>query len=248
MYHEIADDRFGERYALSRDDFRKQLGAMTDRGINGVSLRQWLKGYEKGDVQPAAVITFDDGHASNLTHALPVLQEFGFSATFFVTSGHIGIRDGWMDWGQVAALESAGMDVQAHGHTHRYLTGLSDRELVDELKETRRLFGRHLVKEPDALSFPGGRYNRSVIKRAREHGYRYLCTSRPDLAHAEAALFGRYVIHQGVSDDAFTRLVSSDHGYGRKQLLMYDAKWLLRRIMGDGLYYSLWSLANRKDY
>ncbi len=34
-------------------------------------------------------ITFDDGYKNNLTHAAPILREYGFHATFFVTTGFV---------------------------------------------------------------------------------------------------------------------------------------------------------------
>jgi peptidoglycan/xylan/chitin deacetylase (PgdA/CDA1 family) len=34
-----------------------------------------------------AVLTFDDGHKSDHAFVAPILQEFGFGATFFITEG-----------------------------------------------------------------------------------------------------------------------------------------------------------------
>jgi peptidoglycan/xylan/chitin deacetylase (PgdA/CDA1 family) len=37
----------------------------------------------------AACITFDDGYADNLTHALPILQKHGLHATFFIATAYL---------------------------------------------------------------------------------------------------------------------------------------------------------------
>lgn len=37
----------------------------------------------------AAAITFDDGYAADLVYVVPVLKQFSFSATFFVSSGYL---------------------------------------------------------------------------------------------------------------------------------------------------------------
>lgn len=42
-------------------------------------------------------ITFDDGYLDNATHALPVLQSFGFNATFFCTSAWLSGGLMWND-------------------------------------------------------------------------------------------------------------------------------------------------------
>ena len=36
--------------------------------------------------EKSVVLTFDDGHESNYLLALPILQEFGFKAHFFITN------------------------------------------------------------------------------------------------------------------------------------------------------------------
>ena len=48
--------------------------------------------------EPAVVVTFDDGYADNLHHALPILAEAGVPATFFISIGNLGTRDEfWSD-------------------------------------------------------------------------------------------------------------------------------------------------------
>jgi peptidoglycan/xylan/chitin deacetylase (PgdA/CDA1 family) len=52
---------------------------------------------------PAVAVTFDDGYADNWTEALPILEESGVPATFFVTSGYVGgEREFW--WDELDAL------------------------------------------------------------------------------------------------------------------------------------------------
>lgn len=45
----------------------------------------------------AACITFDDGYADNVTAALPILQEYGVSATFFIATGYLNGGRMWND-------------------------------------------------------------------------------------------------------------------------------------------------------
>ena len=58
-----------------------------------------VRGIRDGTLADNAVaITFDDGYAANIAHAVPVLREHDVPATMFVTSGSIGgAREFWWD-------------------------------------------------------------------------------------------------------------------------------------------------------
>ena len=45
----------------------------------------------------AACITFDDGYADNAEHALPLLQQYGLHATFFIATGYLNGGHMWND-------------------------------------------------------------------------------------------------------------------------------------------------------
>jgi peptidoglycan/xylan/chitin deacetylase (PgdA/CDA1 family) len=48
--------------------------------------------------KPAFVVTFDDGYADNMLEALPVLEDVGVPATFFISTGNLESSDGfWWD-------------------------------------------------------------------------------------------------------------------------------------------------------
>jgi peptidoglycan/xylan/chitin deacetylase (PgdA/CDA1 family) len=53
--------------------------------------------------KPAVCVTFDDGYADNALEALPILEEVGVPATFFVSTGNVGTdREFW--WHEVERL------------------------------------------------------------------------------------------------------------------------------------------------
>jgi len=77
--------------------FRWQMKMLADC-FNVLPLDQALAALAEDRIPPRAVcITFDDGYRSTHDLALPILREFGFPATVFVTTGYVGSGSMWND-------------------------------------------------------------------------------------------------------------------------------------------------------
>jgi peptidoglycan/xylan/chitin deacetylase (PgdA/CDA1 family) len=74
------------------------------------------------------IINFDDSHESEYTYAKPILDKYGFKATFFEV--YNWVETGYHDkdisttWQHIAALQQDGMDIEAHTMTHPNLNDL----------------------------------------------------------------------------------------------------------------------------
>jgi peptidoglycan/xylan/chitin deacetylase (PgdA/CDA1 family) len=186
MYHALEDAEHPavtvaaseRRYVMQAAEFREQMMFLRERGIRPLLFDEILSGHK---IPPnGAVITFDDGHASNCTVALGILKEFGFRAEFFVTSGWIG-TPGYLTEEQIRTLSRAGMGIGSHGVSHAYFTDLDAAALDKELVESRAVLSGIIGREINLVSAPGGRIDDVGICRAIAHGYRAVCTSRPRL-------------------------------------------------------------------
>ena len=91
-----------------------------------VSRAQFLSLLACAEGREDVAITFDDGNASDLEHALPALRERGLRATFFVVAGRLGTPR-FLDERGVRALAAAGMEIGCHGMSHPPWRGLDDR-------------------------------------------------------------------------------------------------------------------------
>lgn len=70
--------------------FRANMDVVS-KVFNVLPLSEAIRALRHGNLPPrAACITFDDGYADNVDHALPILQEYGLPATFFIASGLVG--------------------------------------------------------------------------------------------------------------------------------------------------------------
>src|SRR6185437_12526268 len=136
MYHGLhtgdADPgRFDPVYSVAPAEFARQLDWLCGHGFRSVRLD--APGHAAD--QPV-VISFDDGDVSNFTVALPLLRERGMVAEFFITSDFIG-QPGMLEVGNIRALADAGMGVQSHGRSHRFLEDLDEATMYAELLDSK---------------------------------------------------------------------------------------------------------------
>jgi peptidoglycan/xylan/chitin deacetylase (PgdA/CDA1 family) len=127
----------------------------------------------------AVALTFDDGYMDAYTAALPVLQQHGFVATFYVVSGFVG-QPGYLGWGEVRALRDAGMEIGAHSITHPDLTSLGLEQLRAEVAQSGAAIAAELGEPVRSFCYPGGRFNDTVAAVAAESGYTSSTTTVQD--------------------------------------------------------------------
>jgi len=96
LYHSI--DETLSPISTSLHEFRMQMAFLKKINIKVISLSDLVqKNFLEDDRNlRAAVITFDDGYENNYTHAFPILEEFGFTATFFLTTSNVGGHPTWL--------------------------------------------------------------------------------------------------------------------------------------------------------
>lgn len=71
------------------ETFDAQLGLLKSL-FNVLPLAEATRRLQSGTLPArAACITFDDGYADNVTHALPLLQKHGLHATFFIATSYL---------------------------------------------------------------------------------------------------------------------------------------------------------------
>lgn len=89
-YHGIAiDDEDGWDPALymSQHAFEDRMRRLKEGGYNVIPLREGVRRLYEGSLAPrTVVITFDDGNHDFYARALPVLHQYGFPATVYLTT------------------------------------------------------------------------------------------------------------------------------------------------------------------
>jgi peptidoglycan/xylan/chitin deacetylase (PgdA/CDA1 family) len=180
--------------------FRANLHFLKRR-TNVVSLDDFFSGRLCSE-QINVVITFDDGYKSWVTDAVPILKELGLPATFFVSSGFIGLSKwdesefmrsklflkltprsitGGLNVEDVRKFVEEGFTVGGHTLNHCNLAELRDSvqlryEIAEDKKRLEKIIGRKI----EYFAYPFGAYQNPKINLAevlRESGYRGAVTT-----------------------------------------------------------------------
>src|SRR6186713_3164610 len=64
------------------------------------------------------VLTFDDAVKSHVDIVAPLLKEYGFGATFFISHAWMNDSEYFMSWEEVAKLHQMGFEIGNHSWTH----------------------------------------------------------------------------------------------------------------------------------
>jgi peptidoglycan/xylan/chitin deacetylase (PgdA/CDA1 family) len=247
MYHEVSNSLEGvpaghRPYVIPIAAFQAQLQAMAAAGVAGTRLDTHLTA-APGATPPGArhcVITFDDGHESNYSTALPRLEAHGFHATFFITTGWVGRRP-YMTWPELRALSAAGMEIGSHSVTHRAPASLSRTELENELRDSKKAIEDGLGTPVLTASSPTGFTNADMIPVARDAGYRALCFGHIGLWAGASEAFGipRIPVKLGTSVEAVRRLALGDPALIRSLRRSQVVRDGLKRALGVERYLAL---------
>jgi peptidoglycan/xylan/chitin deacetylase (PgdA/CDA1 family) len=229
MYHDIAERAAGgSRLCVPPAAFAAQLGYLAANGFSTVTARELAA--RTSLPARTAVITFDDGFADFHSHALPLLRQYGFTATVFVTTGWIadagrhsaGIRPAAMlTWSQIAEAAQAGIEIGAHSHGHPQLDQLGAGRLRSELTLSKSLLEDALGTPVPGLAYPFGYSSPRVRRVAAESGYTYACAVGNTLARPQRDDFAldRLTVRAGLDLDTFGRAV---HGQDISRIYRTD--------------------------
>lgn len=191
MYHDVAPlaPTGLEKYVVHPGAFARQMRWLRLRGYTAVDLDLVLDGWAGRRRLPRrpVVITFDDGFRTLLDHAVPVLKDLGFTATFFLVAGLTGRSSIWlrdalsadlplMSWDDARALEARGFHCQCHTMSHPHLTALTEAACREELAASRARLAEELGHPAHHLAYPFGDYDDHVRRVADEEGFRSACS------------------------------------------------------------------------
>jgi peptidoglycan/xylan/chitin deacetylase (PgdA/CDA1 family) len=249
MYHEIYQEEERQRlsgltnpaYNIEVSSFRRQMAFLQAEGVNSLTIEELHAGRFHG--QRSICLTFDDGWLGNYRHAYPILREYGFRGTFFVTTDFIG-KPLYMTWDYLAEMKSHGMSIQSHAVTHRPLAGLVRRDLTFELLISKKVIEKNLSAQVRHLSLPHGLRGAKIWPLARQIGYQSICTSDAGFydCRVNSPWIKRIRIGDGETEKKFRLIALGESRAIRRMVLSQRLKASLKKAIGWNLYRKLYQL------
>jgi peptidoglycan/xylan/chitin deacetylase (PgdA/CDA1 family) len=249
MYHSISDDpETGVapyyKTCTSPEVFERQLRWLSDSGIRSVGLKDVAQILTRRDAkcEKAVVITFDDGFRNIHTHALPVLEQYGFTATVYLPTAFIGDRrrsfkgQECLTWSEVQELHTRGTEFGSHSVNHPMLYQLNWPDIERETSESKAEIENRLQTAVTAFSYPyafpqeNREFTRCLADKLSEQGYQSCATTVIGSARMNDDLFKlkRLPVNNCDDDALFAAKMAGAYDWlAVPQLLVRQAKaWI----------------------
>lgn len=141
MYHDVVEDGAEcNDWTITAGRLREDFRWLSDHGYTTLLPSEVVQMNREGTLPERAVlITFDDGYASSLELALPILEETGTKAVVSIITEQIDSeRPGFMTWDMCRELDASEL-VEIGSHTHTlHETGCGIRRLAGESRTEYR--------------------------------------------------------------------------------------------------------------
>ena len=211
MYHFFYDASKGEKGAdnnwMEVSAFEAQMKYLADNNYYFPSWNE-VEAYVNGTkTLPAksVVVTIDDGDASFIKYAIPIIEKYNVKATSFVVTSWNG---NWLP----KSYKSNHLNFQSHSHDmHRSgangkgrFVNLSYKEALEDVTKSKNIIGSCTV-----FCYPFGHYNDNAIKVLKDAGYKLAFTTKPGRVYPGQNKFAlpRVRMSKGVSMKAFQEAV-----------------------------------------
>lgn len=180
--------------------FARQMRLLSLLGYRGLSMGELLP-YLQGEKHGKVVgITFDDGYANNLVHAMPVLRRLGFSSTCYAVSNLLGQTNVWdqnvgiaqtalMTAEELRAWVAAGQEIGAHTRSHARLLQCDASSSQEEIRGSKTDLEAVLGRAVSHFCYPYGDYAPLQVQQVMDAGFATATTTARGRATATSPRF-----------------------------------------------------------
>ena len=176
MYHDVVDHQ-EVWFDMGVAEFRSQMRQLKEAGATPITVDQLAAHLRDGEALPdkPVLLTFDQGTKGLYTNVWPVLQEYGWHATFFVHTGYVGRPSATKEhltWDQLRELQASGL-VEVEPMTvsfPEFLGQLDDATLQREIEDSIATVATELGRRPKSFAYPYGNGDEKVARALDQAG------------------------------------------------------------------------------
>lgn len=211
MYHFFYDAKAGEKGTdnnfMEVSAFEEQMKYLSDNNFYFPSWSE-VEAYVSGTKtlpEKSVVITIDDGDASFIKYAIPIIEKYNVKATSFVVTSWNGA---WLP----KSYSSSHLDFESHSHDmHRAgangkgrFVNLSYEDALEDVTTSKNIIGDCTV-----FCYPFGHYNDTAKKVLKNAGYKLAFTTKGGRVYPGQDKYAlpRVRMSKGISLSAFKEAV-----------------------------------------
>lgn len=176
MYHSVGTHE-NTFFSVLPSEFVAQMKFLRDNNYTVITLSELVKRIKNATpLRGEIVLTFDDGYKDNFNNAYPVLKQFNFPATIFVTTDLIsGVDERQFEMLSEDNLKemhaSELIDIEPHSMSHPKLARCSRGDVLREIQGSKEALEKLLGKTCTLFAYPYGNYNEETVSVLRELGF-----------------------------------------------------------------------------
>ena len=227
MYHQTTSP-VQNKYYVPIEHFRRQMELICRLNIKSIDLEN--KDFE-GHGFPSVLITFDDGHKSNLD-AAEILSELKLKGYFFVVKDFSLNDPEYLSENDISKISEMGHAIGVHGKDHNWWTLKSEKQLISELNETKKWIEDITGKSVSTCAAPGGVLNKKVINLIFDSipEFKYIRTVKVGINSQTDKLIKIVPIHTNTNRFMFEQSIKNVPLYYAYLKTIYYSKEILRPI------------------
>jgi len=175
VYHRF-DEQKHPSTSISSQNFYEQLHYLKKNNYNVLPASRLIDFFYNGyDLPPKSVfITIDDAFKSFYENAFPLLKNFDFPFSVFLSTGFVNknrIND-FMDWDMLNELKKNKGEIYNHSDKHKSFIDYTSTDLIKDIETAEKKIEDNLGKSHKIISYPYGESNASVKDIVKGLGYK----------------------------------------------------------------------------
>ena len=175
MYHRFEAKEYPST-SISKENFYSQLLYLKENNFKVLPLSRLVDFFYNNNPLPSKsiFITIDDAFKSFYNHAFPILKEFNFPFSVFLSTDFVDKKEqsDFMSWEMIKEIKQNEGSIFNHSHKHQSFLKKNLEEVKKDISTADQILQKNLGRLEKIISYPYGESSKSVQKLVQNLGYK----------------------------------------------------------------------------